>query len=193
MARRRRSRSIGSDASSRFGRSDAGSAGGAAAAGAADGDAAAGAARDVAVRLLARAPRSIVEIETQLARRRFAPAAIAATVLALRELRYLDDGALARRRAEELIVRRGQGRLRVAYELTRRGVAESVVGEAIAAVMEGRRDAEIARLALCRKFGHDPHDALKDASVRARAYRFLVGRGHPPEAVAEVLGDDDSR
>ncbi len=132
----------------------------------------------------------------RLARRRFGRAIIDATVAALRELRYLDDGALARRRAEELIVRRGQGRLRVVYELTRRGVAVGVIEDALTAVMEGRRDAELARLALCRKFGHDPHDAhgaLKDASARARAYRFLVGRGHPPEAVTEVLGDDDSR
>jgi len=184
MAKPPGSRSIGSDAAPRAGRV------------ARDGAPAArdaAAARDVAIRLLARAPRSVAEIEMRLARRRFGRAIIDATVAALRELRYLDDGALARRRAEELIVRRGQGRLRVVYELTRRGVAVGVIEDALTAVMEGRRDAELARLALCRKFGHDPREALKDASGRARAYRFLVGRGHPPEAVTEVLGDDDSR
>ena len=148
---------------------------------------------DVAVRLLARAPRSIAEIATQLGRRRFAREAIDATIAALRERGYLDDAALAHRRAEDLLLRRGHGRLRVAYELTRRGVAASVIEDALATVMEGRRDAEFARLALCRKFGHDSRDRLKDASARARAYRYLIGRGHPPEAVIEVLGDDDSR
>ncbi|MBI3768812.1 MAG: RecX family transcriptional regulator [Deltaproteobacteria bacterium] len=167
---RRRSRSIASESAPRSG---------------SDGDA-----RAVALRLLARAPRSAAEIETQLARRHFTPATIADTLLRLRDLRYLDDAALARRRAEELLLRRGHGRLRVAHELTRRGVADRVVEAAVAAVMEGRCDVEIARLALHRKFGHDP---LPDASARARAYRFLIGRGHLAEAVREILGDDDSR
>jgi regulatory protein len=170
MVRRRASRSIASESAPRAGsESDA---------------------RDVAVRLLARAPRSAAEVEAHLARRRFTPDTIAATLLALRDHRYIDDAEMARRRAEELLVRRGHGRLRVTHELTRRGVADSVVEVAIATVMEGRRDAEIARLALRRKFGHDP---LTDAPARARAYRFLIGRGHPAEAVSEILGDDDSR
>jgi regulatory protein len=170
MDRRRRSRSIASESAPSSG---------------SDGDA-----RDVAVRLLARAPRSAAEIETQLTRRRFAPELIAETLRVLRDRGHLDDAELARRRAEELLVGRGYGRLRVAHELTRRGVADSVVEAAIATVMEGRRDAEFARLALRRKFGHDP---LTDAPARARAYRFLIGRGYPAEAASEILGDDDSR
>lgn len=170
MAKGRRSRSIASESAPTSG---------------SDGDA-----RDAAVRLLARASRSAAEIEAQLTRRRFAPESVAEAVRSLRERGYLDDAELARRRAEELLLRRGHGRLRVAHELTRRGVADSVIEAAIATVMEGRRDAEIARLALRRKFGHD---SLPDASVRARAYRFLIGRGHPAEVASEILGDDDSR
>src|SRR6185369_6170096 len=127
--------------------------------------------------------------ETRLAQRRVAPETIRATVERLSELRYLDDAAVAARRAEELLGRRHYGRLRVAHELTRRGVADSVVESAIRAAMQDRRDVEIARLALRRKFGHYSHDQLRGAAVRARAYRFHVGRGHPPEAVAEMLGD----
>src|SRR5439155_757900 len=84
---------------------------------------------------IARAPRSIAEIATQLGRRRFAREAIDATIAALRERGYLDDAALAHRRAEDLLLRRGHGRLRVAYELTRRGVAASVIEDALATVM----------------------------------------------------------
>jgi len=147
-------------------------------------------ARDVGVRFLARAPRTTAEIEAALARRHFDAATIADALVALRDYRYIDDAALARRRAEESLLRRGYGRLRVAHELTRRGVADTVVDAAIATVLEGRRDAELARLALNRKFGEDP---LHGRTARARAYRFLIGRGHPPEAVSEILGDDDSR
>jgi regulatory protein len=143
-----------------------------------------------AVRMLARAPRAAAEVAAHLTRHGFAPAIVDATLLRLRDLRYIDDDTLARRRAEDLLLRRGYGRLRVAHELTRRGVADSVVETAIAAVSEGRRDAEFARRALHRKFGEA---SLTDASARARAYRFLIGRGHPTEAVADVLGDDDSR
>lgn len=169
MARRRPSRSIASEGDGGPSRADA---------------------REEAIRLLARAPRSTVEVERHLARRGFDAAAVAAALDALRVRGYVDDAELARRRAEELLLRRGHGRLRVAHELTRRGVADTVVEAALAAVLEGRDDAEIARLALRRKFGHD---SPTDASVRARAYRFLIGRGHPPEAVGEILGDDDSR
>jgi regulatory protein len=185
MARRRRSRSIGSEFRAAGGADPA-----AGPRAVRDTRAAKPTARDVAIRLLARAPRTTVEIEGALARRRFDPAVIAETLGTLRDHRYVDDDALARRRAEDLLLRRGQGRLRVAHELTRRGVADTVVDAAIAAVLEGRRDAELARLALRRKFGEDP---LHDRTARARAYRFLVGRGHPPEAVSEILGDDDSR
>ena len=147
-------------------------------------------ARDEAIRLLARAPRAAAEVEEHLARRGFSPREIASALLALRDLRYIDDGELARRRAEELLLRRGYGRLRVTFELTRRGVADSVVETAIAAISDSRRDAELARQALRRKFGDQP---LTEARARARAYRFLVGRGHPREAVGEILGDDDQR
>jgi regulatory protein len=147
-------------------------------------------ARDEAVRLLARAPRAAAEVEAHLTKRGFPPREVADALLALRDLRYIDDAELARRRAEELLLRRGYGRLRVAFELTRRGVADSVVETAIAAIMDSRRDAELARQALRRKFGDR---SLTDARTRARAYRFLVGRGHPTEAVGEILGDDDSR
>jgi regulatory protein len=170
MARRRRSRSIASDTARASSPTLT--------------------ARDEAVRLLARAPRAAAEIEAHLARRGFAADDVAGTLLRLRDSRYIDDLELARRRAEELLLRRGYGRLRVAFELTRRGVADSVVETAITTVLESRRDAELARLALRRKFGDQP---MTDARARARAYRFLVGRGHPPDAVGEILGDDDSR
>src|SRR5690349_7241163 len=103
-----------------------------------------------AVAMLARAPRTAAEVERQLARRGFGPSVVDATLLRLRDLRYIDDESVARRRAEELLLRRGYGRLRVAHELTRRGVADSVVEAAIAAVAEDRRDAEFARRALHR-------------------------------------------
>jgi SOS response regulatory protein OraA/RecX len=94
---------------------------------------------------------------------------------------------LARRRAEELLLRRGCGRLKVTHELTRRGVADTVVMAAVAAVVEERSEAELARRALAARFGGSP---LRSIAERARAFRFLTGRGHPADIVSDILGDD---
>jgi SOS response regulatory protein OraA/RecX len=119
-----------------------------------------------------------------LGARGFTPATVTAALQGLHDLRYIDDAALARRRAEELLLRRGCGRVRVVHELTRRGVAGSVVEAAIAGVLGGRSDAELAREALQRRFADWPPAT---AAARARVFRFLTGRGHPAEVVSEIL------
>jgi regulatory protein len=140
-----------------------------------------------ACRLLARVPRAAAEVEAHLARRGFAAATIAATVRALRARRWLDDAALARRLAEDRLLRRGWGRLRVARELTLKGLADTVVEQAVSAAMENRSDAELARKALRRRFRDRP---LASDAARGRAFRYLVGRGHPPEAASAALEED---
>jgi regulatory protein len=151
----------------------------------ADSDAAA---RSAAYRLLARAPRSAAEVAEHLRACGFSPQAIRKTLQALGDLRYIDDAALAGRRAEELLLRRGYGRLRVVSELTRRGLADSVIATAIAKILESQSEAELARKALRRRLrGNEPASYAE----RARAYRFLVGRGHPEAVVSEILGEDD--
>jgi len=142
-----------------------------------------------ALRLLARAARSTAELEEALAARGFATDVVAAALARLCELRYLDDEDLALRRAEDLLLRRGCGRLRVAHELTRRGVADTVIEKAIAAALEGRSERELAREALGRKLGGRP---LVSPAARQRAFRFLTSRGHPPETVEEILETESS-
>lgn len=137
-----------------------------------------------ACRFLARAPRSAAEVAAHLGACGFTPAMVAAALQGLRDLRYIDDVALARRRAEELLLRRGCGRVRVVHELTRRGVAGSVVEAAIGAILADRSDAELAREALRRRVAGQPPAT---AAARARVFRYLTGRGHPAEVVSEIL------
>jgi regulatory protein len=143
-------------------------------------------ARVAAERLLARAPRSVAELRDRLARRGFAPVVVDDTVARLTELGWLDDLALARRRAEELLLRRGCGRLRVAFELTRRALADSVIATALTEILQDTNDVDLARAALRRKYPAPPASPAE----RARAHRFLLGRGHPEDAVARVLEID---
>ena len=111
---------------------------------------------------------------------------MADTLAFLTERRYVDDEVLAQRRAEALLLERGHGELRVRHELTLRGLADTVVTRAIAAVLEDRRPIDLARRALTRRFRDRP---LATAD-RARAYRFLVGRGHPEDVVTAVLEEE---
>ena len=137
---------------------------------------------------LARAARSYAEVAEHLAARGLDPEVVAATMARLVERGYVDDAALAERRAEDLLLRRGAGRLKVAHELTRRGLTDTVIDRAIAGVLEGRSEIALGRAALGRRFG----DAVPASRAeRAKAFRFLVGRGHPPDIVSEILGEDD--
>ena len=141
-----------------------------------------------AIAYLARAARSRAEVVAHLEGRAVDDALVEETLRALAERGYVDDTALAERRAEELLLHRGCGRLKVAHELTRRGLTDSVIDRAIAGVLEGRSEVALGRAALERRFGVHPPASR---SERAKAFRFLVGRGHPPEIVSELLGEDD--
>jgi SOS response regulatory protein OraA/RecX len=152
----------------------------------ADDPAAAGLA--AAVAYLARAARSRAEVTRHLEAAGFTAEVVDATLATAAARGYVDDAALAERRAEELMLRGGAGRLKVAFELTRRGLTDTVIDRAIAGVLEGRSEVALGRNALRRRFGNE---LPATRAARAKAFRFLVGRGHPPEIVSEILGEDD--
>lgn len=142
----------------------------------------------VAVEFLAHAARSEAEVARHLASRGIEPEVAEATLRVLAERGYVDDVALAERRAEELMLRRGGGRLKLAHELTRRGLTDTVIDRAIAGALEGRNETALGRDALRRRFGDD---LPASRAERAKAFRFLIGRGYPTDIVSEILGEDD--
>jgi regulatory protein len=135
---------------------------------------------DVAARILARAPRTEADLEARLVARGYQRATAAKTVARCRELGYVGDERLAHDRARALRGR-GAGSLKIAADLTARGLPESLVAAAVEASLEGRSEREWARRALARE-----HDARG-----ARAWRLLAGRGFPEDVVADVAGDPD--
>jgi SOS response regulatory protein OraA/RecX len=132
---------------------------------------------DVAARVLARGSRTEAELAARLEKIGYSAGKVADTIARCRELRYLDDGALAMDRARTLRLR-GVGSLRIAAELEARGVPESLAAAAVAASLEGEREAAWARRALTR---------LRVAE--SRAWHVLCARGFPEDVVVEVLGD----
>jgi regulatory protein len=134
----------------------------------------------VAARLLARAPRTEAELEMRLTARGYRAATAAATVARCRELGYVGDGAFARDRARALRAR-GAGSLRIAADLTGRGLPEAMVEAAVEESRDDVAEVEWARRALGRQA----------AVASPRAWRLLVSRGFAEDVIADLLGEPE--
>ena len=136
------------------------------------------------VRSLARSPRTEAEIEAFLSRREYSTEVVAHTLGRLRELRYLDDAAVA-----DVIVRdaerRNLGSRRVARTMSRRGVPREVAVLAQEASEQG--DLPRARVLLGRRY---PEGLGDDPRLCQKALRFLVGRGFPYGTARQAIGRD---
>ena len=136
----------------------------------------------MAARLLARAPRTEAELAARLVARGYHPTTASATVARCRELGYVGDGSFAHDRARALRAR-GAGSLKIAADLTTRGLPEALVTAAVDESRDGLPEIEWARRAL----------ALADEAVVAgpRSWRLLAGRGFPEEVVVDLLGEPE--
>jgi regulatory protein len=136
-----------------------------------------------ALRLLAAHDRSEHEIRNRLAARGVAPGSIDETVRRLLEHRYLDDRRLAHNAAEQAC-RRGYGSEYVRAQLATKGVAESLIDEALAARFDD--EPALARRTLAQRYP----DAPSSPAERSKAARFLLRRGFPEAVVFAILGED---
>lgn len=129
-------------------------------------------------------PRSEAEVQRKLAKEGFAKPAIGAAVARLRELKALDDAALARNWVASRTEARGYGPLRLERELETRGVPRALIRDALAEVWRGRDAAAAATALLNKRFrGED----LRDPRTLRRAVGFLRRRGYPDGAIAAAL------
>jgi regulatory protein len=134
---------------------------------------------------LARRDYCSAELAARLERRGYSQALVAQTLSELLERHYLDDERYAREfvRAH---AGRGQGPLRIRYELVGAGVSAPMVDAALAreAEEQGSWGARARRLRQ-RRFG----EALPEEPVeRARQARFLQSRGFSTDHVRTALG-----
>lgn len=151
------------------------------------------AAREICLRLLTARPRSRAELAGALSRKGI-PEDVADGVLdRLDEVGLVDDAAFA-----ELVVRSGHqhrllGRRALSADLRRRGVADEVVGEAVAAI--DRDDEErAARLLVERRLRS--MSGLDEPTRVRRLMGLLARRGYPEglsyRVVREVLREAGS-
>jgi regulatory protein len=146
------------------------------------------AARGRAIGMLSRRDYPRRALKARLADSGFVEAAAESAVAALEDERLVSDeryveSAVAGRTA------RGQGPIRIAFELRRQGVAAALVAAAVDA--RAPEWSERARELRRRRFGVEP---ARDAKERARQVRFLIQRGFTGDHIRHALeardGDD---
>ena len=147
----------------------------------------------VALRILARRPRTELELDLALRRKQVPEADRKVVVARLRELGYMDDRELARVRAQSLLANGTAPRL-AARRLSAQGVAAGDVHSAVAEAAGGASEAALVALALQKRLrGRAP----RDEKERQRIFRALLAKGHRASQVARALemkweGDDDA-
>jgi len=141
------------------------------------------AAHATAVALLARRDFASGELRAKLYSKGFDEVAAAEAIDALTARGVIDDS----RYAENYVnfhAQRGQGPIRIAAQLRRLGLADSVVDAALAS---GPDWVELARRARRTKFGRQPPSSWTD---KARQARFLQYRGFSSDHIRAATGAD---
>ncbi|HET6724397.1 MAG TPA: regulatory protein RecX [Gammaproteobacteria bacterium] len=139
---------------------------------------------DIAVGLLARREHSRGELQRKLTQRGCDAADVDEALGTLERERLLSDV----RFAEQFVrsrVERGAGPAKIRANLRQRGVADSIVDEALEdyAADWRRRIQEVRR----KRFGESLPDDYRE---RARQARFLQSRGFTAEQIGQVLNED---
>lgn len=133
---------------------------------------------DIAARLLGRSGLTEAALQDRLVARGYQPETAARTVARCRELGYVSDERLALDRARALRAR-GAGSLKIAADLSARGLSDSLVAAAVESSLAGESEEAWARRAL----------ASAGQPSGGKAWRLLAGRGFPEDVLCDVLGE----
>ena len=139
--------------------------------------------RERALRLLARREHARAELARKLVPYAESAEALEIVLDDLTVRRLLSDERYVEMRLNARSARFGNARL--AQELRTQGVAEELVGDALAGCDD---ELSRARQVWQRKFGDRP--AVQDAAGRAKQMRFLMSRGFSGETIRRVLRGD---
>lgn len=141
-----------------------------------------------AVKILAGRDHSEAELRRKLALKGFPDLAADSVVGKLRSLGYVDDERFARAWAESAI-RNGRGYgCRLRADLSRRGVAEDVIGHTLQKVGEEHDESAVLADLMARKFaGFD--SVHGDDRQKRRVIGYFQRRGFSLAAILKLLRD----
>lgn len=140
---------------------------------------------ELALGMLERRPLSEGEVALRLARKGVGEGEIAAVIPRLRAQGLLEDAVLCRRLARSYQEERRYGPTKIAWKLASRRFPRELVEEALREVASPPAVSEAAAQALRKKFREGIPPGREGA---AKAYRFLAGRGFPPDACRAAVG-----
>jgi len=135
--------------------------------------------------MLARRPLSEGEVALRLAGKGVTEPEVAAALSLLRELGLLDDPGLCRQLAGSYQEGRRYGPAKIARALAVRRFPRELVEATVREVASPGAVAEAARRALQKRFREGIPPGREGA---AKAYRFLAGRGFPPDTCRAAIG-----
>ena len=126
---------------------------------------------DCALRVLALRDHSETELRRKLKQKGYDEAGVEGILARLKELGYLDDARFARSFAESAI-RNGRGYgARLKLELSRRGVAGSIIQGTLAELGEEFGEAQVLSRTIERRYpGFDPQQASEKEKRKVVAY-----------------------
>lgn len=126
------------------------------------------------LRLLTASPKSRKLLEQKLLDKGFEPAVVTATLGKLEEQGLLNDRLFGQSVFESLLNRRVSGRKRVAFELKKRGVPESLAQELLGGYTPEQEREKAVELARDR---YRRWEKLERMKRQKKIYDFLIRRG----------------
>jgi len=148
-------------------------------------------AREAALTLLDYRARSQKELERRLREKGYAEDVVAVVLAQLEQVDLVNDERFASEWVASRLSGRPMGRMRMAWELRRKGIASEIVDEALAPVDEEKEFEMALELAEGKLGGARP----KDPDVKRRLAGFLQRRGFHWGTVSRVLdrltGDEE--
>jgi regulatory protein len=142
-------------------------------------------AKNVAYRYLSYRPRSRAEIEAKLRDKEFDEAIVAAVLVDLARLGYVNDEQFARVWARGRIRLRGFGRRRIDQELKAKGVDQEIIRETFAEVFGETSETETAKQVAEKKLRTMQH--VEPEARKRRLAGLLERKGYAFDVIREVL------
>ena len=142
---------------------------------------------EYALRLLTARSYTVRDLRRKLVQREYSPDDVQATIERLERSGLLDDASYAERFARGKLVNEHASRRRVAQLLARKGIAQDVVADAIARVVETEDvDAAAAIEKVARK-KMQTLTGLDSRVARQRLFAFLARRGYDLEDIKRTV------
>lgn len=144
-------------------------------------------AKQASLRLLSVRMRSRCELRTRLAVRHFSPEALEGALNDLERVGLVDDRKFARLFLESRLSRRPRSYRILRQELRSKGIDRELIDAAVGEMQEEVTESELARRALGPRLKH--MSGMSPDEARARAARYLAGKGFSRSLIDDVLRD----